>query len=42
MRNEYKISARKPEGMRPFESPKHRWKDEIEMDLTEMRYECVD
>jgi len=27
----------KPEGMRPFGRPRHRWEDNIKMDLQEVR-----
>jgi hypothetical protein len=40
MRNEYNILVRKPEGMRPLESP--RWKNNNRMDLRESGREAVD
>jgi hypothetical protein len=42
MRNVYKILVRKSEGKRPFGRPKHRWKDNIRMDLKEIGWESVD
>jgi hypothetical protein len=39
MRNSYKILARKPEGKSPLGRPKSRWGKNIEVDLTEVRYE---
>jgi hypothetical protein len=33
MRNAYKILGRKPEGKRPVRRPRHRWEDNIRMDL---------
>ena len=32
----YRVLAGKPEGMRPLERPRHRWKDNIKMDLQEV------
>jgi hypothetical protein len=29
----YRILVEKPEGKRPFGRPRHRWKDNIKMDL---------
>jgi hypothetical protein len=29
----YKVLVGKPEGKRPLERPRHRWEDEIRMDL---------
>jgi hypothetical protein len=39
MRNAYKILVRKPEGKRPFRRPRHRWEDNIGMDLGEIGWE---
>jgi len=36
MRNSYKIFIRKPEGKRPHGRSRHRWEDNIRMDLWEM------
>jgi hypothetical protein len=33
MRNAYKISVRKPEGKNSFRRLRHRWEDNIKMDL---------
>jgi hypothetical protein len=35
--NAYSIFMGKPEGRRPLGRPKHRWKDNIKMDLTKDR-----
>jgi ribosome biogenesis protein Nip4 len=40
--NANKILVGKPEGKRPLERPRRRWKDNIRMDLTETGRECVD
>jgi hypothetical protein len=42
MRNAYKILVRKPEGMRSLRRPRHRWEDNIRMDLREMVWEVMD
>jgi hypothetical protein len=42
MRNTYKILVRKPEGMRTIRRPRHRWDDNIRMDLRKIRWEGVD
>jgi hypothetical protein len=34
-RNAYRILVGKPEGKRPLERPRHRWVDNIKMDLGE-------
>jgi hypothetical protein len=36
MRNAYKIFVGKPEGKRPLGRPRHRWCDNIRMDLREV------
>jgi hypothetical protein len=41
-RNAYKILVIKPEGKRPFERPRRRWKDNINMDIKEIMCEVVD
>jgi hypothetical protein len=33
MRNAYKVLARKPEGKSPLRISRHRWKDNIRMNL---------
>jgi len=42
MRNAYKILVGKPEGKRPFRRSRHRWEDNIRMDLKEIGWEVVD
>jgi hypothetical protein len=32
----YRVLVGKPEGMRPFGIPRHRWEDNIKMDLQEV------
>jgi len=32
----YRVLVRRPEGKRPLERPRHRWKDNIKMKLQEM------
>jgi len=32
----YRVLVGKPEGRRPLEIPRHRWKDNIKMDLQEV------
>jgi hypothetical protein len=41
-RNAYRILVGKPEGKRPLGSPKHRWMDNIKMDLGERRWGDID
>jgi hypothetical protein len=41
MRNTYKILVEKPEGTRSFGGPKHRWENNIRMDLREIGWEGV-
>jgi hypothetical protein len=36
IRNAYKILIEKPEGKRPLGRPKHRWEDNIGMDIAEI------
>jgi hypothetical protein len=38
----YMILARKPKGNRPFERPRHRWKDNIKIDVQEVGCGCMD
>jgi hypothetical protein len=35
-RNVYRLLVRNPEGRRPLERPRHRWIDNIKMDLLEI------
>jgi hypothetical protein len=41
MRNKYKISVGKPEGKRPLGRSRHRWEDNIKMDLKEIGWKDV-
>jgi hypothetical protein len=41
-RNAYSILVGKPEGKRPLGRPRHRWGDNIRMDLRELGWEGVD
>jgi hypothetical protein len=38
----YTILVRKPEGKRPLGRPRHRWKDNIKMDLREIGWYGLD
>jgi len=38
----YRILVGKPEGQRPLGRPRHRWKDNIKMDLQEVGCGCMD
>jgi hypothetical protein len=40
--NAYRILVGKPEGKRPLGRPRHRWVDNIKMDLREIRWDGVD
>jgi hypothetical protein len=40
-RNAYRLLVRKPEGKRPLGKPRHRWVDNIKMDLLDMGSGCV-
>jgi hypothetical protein len=42
MRNTYEFLVRKLEEKRPLGRPRHRWEDNIRLDLEEMRWEAVD
>jgi hypothetical protein len=42
MRNAYRILVGKPKGKRPLGRPRHRWVDNIEMDLRETGWDVVD
>jgi hypothetical protein len=41
-RSAYNIFVGKYEGERPLRRPKHRWEDDIKMDLTEIGLDGVD
>jgi hypothetical protein len=41
-RNAYKVLVGKPEGKRPLEKPRRMWKDNIKMDLIEIRLDVTD
>jgi hypothetical protein len=41
-RNAYRILAGKPEGKRPLGRPRHRWEDNIRMDLREIGWGGMD
>jgi hypothetical protein len=41
-RNAYRLLVGKPEGKRPLERPRHRWVDNIRMDLGEVGWGDVD
>jgi hypothetical protein len=42
MRNAFKILVGKPEGKRPHGRPRHRWEDNIRVDLREIEWQGVD
>jgi hypothetical protein len=42
MGNAYRILVGRPKGKRPLERPKCRWKDNIRMDIREIRCAGVD
>jgi hypothetical protein len=41
-RNAYTLLVRKPEGTRPLGRPRHRWVDNIRMDIEEVGWGDVD
>jgi hypothetical protein len=41
-RNAYRILVGKPEGKRPLGRPRHRWVDNIKMDLREIGWDGTD
>jgi hypothetical protein len=41
-RNAYGILMGKPEGKRPLKRPRHRWEDNIKMDLREIGWGGMD
>jgi hypothetical protein len=42
VRGAYSILVGRPEGRRPLGRPRHRWEDNIKMDLWEIGYGDVD
>jgi hypothetical protein len=40
-RSGYRALVWKPEGKRPLGRPRHRWEDNIKMDLQEVEYESM-
>jgi hypothetical protein len=40
--NAYRILVGKPEGKRPLGRPRHRWVDNIKMDLREIGWDGID
>jgi hypothetical protein len=40
--NAYRILLGEPEGKRPLERPRHRWEDNIKMDLGEIGWGGID
>jgi hypothetical protein len=41
-RGAYRAVVWKPEGRRPLERPRHRWEDNIKMDLQEVGWVSMD
>jgi hypothetical protein len=41
-RGVYRVFVGKPGGKRPLGRPRHRWKDNIKVDLQEVGYEGMD
>jgi hypothetical protein len=41
-RNAYRILVKQPEGMRPLGRPRHRWEDNIKIDLREIGWDGMD
>jgi hypothetical protein len=41
-RVEHRVLVGEPEGKRPFGRPRHRWEDNIKMDLQEVQGGCGD
>jgi hypothetical protein len=41
-RNAYRILVGKPKGKSPLERPRHRWEDNIAMDLREIGWGSMD
>jgi hypothetical protein len=41
MRNAYKILVGRPEGKKPLRRPRHKWEDNIRIDLREIGWDGV-
>jgi hypothetical protein len=41
-RGVYRVLVGKPEGKRPLGRPRHRWEDNIKMDLQDLEFESMD
>jgi hypothetical protein len=41
-RGVYRVLVGKPEGKKPLGRPRHRWEDNIKMDLQEVRFGGID
>jgi hypothetical protein len=41
-RNAYRVLVGKPEGKKPLGRPRHRWVDNIKMDLRAIGWDCMD
>jgi hypothetical protein len=41
-RDIYRVLVGRPEGKRPFGGPRHRWEDNIKIDLQEVGCGCMD
>jgi hypothetical protein len=41
-RGAYKFMVGRPEGKRPLERPRHRWKDNTKIDIQEVRWGDMD
>ena len=41
-RGQHRVLVWKPEGKRPLGRPRHRWEDNIKMDLQEVGWSCGD
>jgi hypothetical protein len=42
IRNAFKILGGKPEEKRPLRRPRHKWGNNIKVDLRDIGWECVD